>query len=321
VVTGGAGFIGSHLVDRLVHLASQVVVFDDFSTGLIENLKTSESPRLEIVRADINDSEKIRIALKDTEIIFHEAALVNVPLSFEEPDKTNRINVDGTKTLIQYAAGSSAEKIILASSSAVYGDVNIFPTPEDSPKCPISPYGWSKLKAEELCLKASTEAGLDVAILRYFNVYGERSVQGPYSGVICRFAERLLAGSSPLIFGDGKQTRDFIHVEDVVRANVLAASKKRTASNVFNVGTGSHISIQELAELETRLIIGNEDGIPISYLPAKPGDIMNSYGDVSRIKTGLGFVAAIPLDAGLARYLRWFASFNTKPDLRKQNSQ
>lgn len=303
LVTGGAGFIGSHIVERLVREGCEVVVLDDLSSGRTDNIMGGgDSGRLEFVRGDICDEQSASRALSGVEVVFHAAAIVSVQRSISEPELVNRVNVQGTSNLLRRAAEAGVERFVFASSAAVYGRAAASPIPEGALLRPISPYGEGKRRAEELCLEARGDGGVASTVLRYFNVYGPRSTAGEYSGVIRKFAERLRAEKRPVIFGDGKQVRDFVNVDDVVSANILAATAPGAAGAVFNIGSGRGTTIQELAELEARLMSGPGRRLPLEYRPAREGDIQYSCADISLARKVLGFQPKVTLEKGLATY-------------------
>jgi UDP-glucose 4-epimerase len=303
-VTGGAGFIGSHLVDRLIREGCQVVVIDDLSSGNIENLKESrDSKRLEFVRCDICDEESVKSAFRDVDVVFHAAAVVSVQRSISNPDFVNKVNVQGTSNLLRRAAETSVGRFVFASSAAVYGRAVALPISEEAPLQPISPYGESKREAEKLCFEVRRDKGLAVAVLRYFDVYGPRSSAGEYSGVMRKFAERLYAKKPLVIYGSGKQVRGFVNVDDVVSANIRAATAQGGVGGVFNVGLGRCTTIEELAELEARLMLGPGKRTQLEHRPARAGDIQKSCADISRMKNVLGFQPKVTLEEGLAIYL------------------
>jgi UDP-glucose 4-epimerase len=312
LVTGGAGFIGSHLVDALLQEGYEVTVLDDFSSGTESNLLMGQFSRsLNIVKGDINDEELVLKTLKDIEVVFHEAAIVSVARSIREPQFVNHVNVEGTLNMLRCAVRADVERFVFASSAAVYGNPKTLPISETAEKTPISPYGAGKLASEMDCLNISKITGLETVVLRYFNAYGPRSNGGPYSGVINKFATRLLQKEAPIIFGSGKQTRDFIYVKDIVKANMLAASFSNIENNVFNVGTGFPISIEHLAEIESNLILGKNIIVPFDYKPNLPGDIDHSYADISLITKELGFHPDFKVEDGLSIYLSQLQSEET----------
>ncbi|MDA4115241.1 MAG: NAD-dependent epimerase/dehydratase family protein [Thaumarchaeota archaeon] len=302
-MTGGAGFIGSHIVDRLIREGCEVVVVDDLSSGSIDNLHGSEGSTLEFVKGDICDEEIVSEALRDIDVVFHAAAIVSVQRSMSDPGFVNRVNVQGTSTLLRRAAEAGVRRFVFSSSAAVYGKTVTLPVSEDAPLKPISPYGEGKRQAERLCLESSRDSGPAMAILRYFNVYGPRSSSGEYSGVIRKFAERLCARRPLVVYGDGTQVRDFVNVVDVVSANVFAATTRGGVGGVFNVGSGRCTTINELAELETQLMLGSGERARLEHMPARAGDIQGSCADISHIENVLGFRPGVTLEKGLAVYL------------------
>lgn len=304
LVTGGAGFIGSHIVDRLVGEGCDVVVLDDLSSGRMENLKAAlGSGRLEVVRGDICDEEDAGAALSDVEVVFHAAAIVSVQRSISEPELVNKVNVQGTSNLLRLGAQAGVERFVFASSAAVYGRAEVLPIPEAAPLRPTSPYGESKRRAEELCLQSHREGVVAATVLRFFNVYGPRSSAGEYSGVIRKFAESLRVGEPLVVFGDGRQVRDFVNVEDVVSANILAATASGSSGRTFNIGSGVGTTIEALAGLEARLVLGPGRRARIEHRPPRAGDIRYSCADISLAKSVLGFRPAVALERGLASYL------------------
>ena len=308
LVTGGAGFIGSHIVDRLIREGCQVTVLDDLSTGNLRNLQGSRSSRLKIVRGDVRNVKLVRDSLQNIEVVFHEAAIVSVQRSIQEPETTQRVNVDGTVNLLKAAADAGVRRFIFASSAAVYGRAKVLPIAETAVPAPISPYGSGKLAAEEHCLEFHRKTELLTTILRYFNVFGPGASSGDYSGVITKFAQKLAKGEQPVIYGRGNQTRDFIYVDDVVKANILAASSTKAEGEIFNVGGGQRVTVNELASLEGRLLFTSKAALPPDYQPAKSGDIEKSYADISKIRRILGFEPEFSLRNGLELYLKWFTS-------------
>jgi UDP-glucose 4-epimerase len=304
LVTRGAGFIGSHIVDRLIRDGCEVTVLDDLSTGNLQNLKDSRrSSGLKIVKGDVRDAKRTGSTLKNVDVIFHEAAIVSVSRSVREPRVVEDVNVGGTLNLLRCAAKEGVEKFVLASSAAVYGNAKSIPVSEKTKPSPISPYGLGKLRAEKLCFEFQRDYNLATTVLRYFNVYGPRSTSGEYSGVISRFAEALRANRPLVIYGSGRQTRDFVHVGDVVLANILAASKKVSAGKVFNVASARCISIEGLAKLEAGLVLGGERAPQLEYGSARPGDIEKGCADISKIRDTMGFEPRITLEKGLATFL------------------
>ncbi|MGB9893176.1 MAG: SDR family oxidoreductase, partial [Candidatus Saccharicenans sp.] len=286
LVTGGAGFIGSHLVETLVSLGCRVRVLDDFSTGKEENL-THLADRVEIIRGDIRNRNLCRRAAEGMEVILHQAALASVPRSIAEPILAHEINVTGTLNLLLAAGETGVKSFILASSSAVYGDDQTFPKKEGREGNPLSPYAAQKLSSEKYCQVFSQIYGFNAVCLRYFNVFGPRQdPNSQYAAVIPIFITRILQAQPPVIFGDGRQSRDFIYVGNVVQANLLAASYAHFRGEVFNIGTSVRITINELARAISSYL---NFSLPPIYEAPRPGDIFDSWADISRAENSLGF--------------------------------
>jgi nucleoside-diphosphate-sugar epimerase len=303
LVTGGAGFIGSHLVDRLIYEGCKVVVFDDFSSGSMKNLEASSNSRsLTIVKGKINERPIVERILRDIEVVFHEAALPSTKEGPAMSSQLNHVNVFGTINLLECALKAGVSKFVFASSAEVYGNSNKLPMTEDQELLPVSPNGWSKLQAEKACLEISQNTGMKTTSLRYFNVYGRRSQIEPPLGVINEFATKLLTLEAPALYGQGAHTRDYVHVEDVVNANILVASSANVG-NSYNVGSGEHIQVEKLAELESRILLGDNVVIPLDYKVARRIDVPAVYGDVSLIKRDTGFSPKFSIQEGLEDYL------------------
>jgi UDP-glucose 4-epimerase len=318
VVTGGAGFIGSHLVDALLAECRagrlpqdlHVRVVDDLSTGSVANLAGALAegdvggrPPVTLVRCSILDP--LEEVLAGADVVFHLAASVFPARSVAEPRADAEVNIMGTLNLLEACRRTGVRRVIYSSSAAVYGDPQELPVPETHPPAPISPYGLSKYAAEQYCLLYAQLFGLRVTALRYFTVYGSRqSPESPYSGVISRFADRARRGEPLEIYGDGSQTRDFVHVSDVVRANLCALY--HCAAGVYNIGTGRAVSVEELARLVAQITAALTGRPPVSvqYLPARPGDIRHSIACVARAARTLGFRAAVSLEKGLRALLQ-----------------
>lgn len=295
LVTGGAGFIGSHLVEALVARGDQVRVVDDFSTGQRANLATV-ADQVDIVAGGLLDPA-LKESIQDIELVFHEAAFVSVPASLERPADCYAINVQGTIELFEAAREAGVGRLVLASSAAVYGNRAEMPLTEDDPAECISPYASSKLFNENLAALYSASLGLPAVALRYFNVYGPRqSPKSDYAAVIPRFIERMASGKAPHIYGDGRQSRDFVYVGDVVRANLLAAEAQEAPGRVFNVCSGLETSLLDLAETLGRLF---PDAPPAEFSEPRPGDVAKSLGDPGRAAKVLGFRAQTELADGL----------------------
>jgi len=304
LVTGGAGFIGSHIVDGLMKLGCEVFVIDNLVTGRLENIKhLVDNKMFHFFKSDVRDRDVMKKVVKDVDVVFHEAALVSVPRSIKNPQLTNQINVRATLNMLLACLDSDIDFFINASSSSVYGETEKLPKEEQQTLNPISPYGVSKMAAETYVRVFHDVYGLKTVCLRYFNVYGPRQIFGPYSGVISIFINRLLRNKPPIIYGDGEQVRDFTYVEDVVRANLLALNNKRAVGGVFNTATGKPTTINRLAEILLK-ITGKKDLKPI-YAKPRPGDIRQSYADISKAKEVLGYFPKFSLEEGLSKFVEW----------------
>jgi nucleoside-diphosphate-sugar epimerase len=296
LVTGGGGFIGSHLVDTLLARGARPRVLDDFSTGRRENLAHCRSG-IELIEGDIRDVTTCRRAMADVRLVFHEAALGSVPRSMEDPATTIAVNVTGTANVLSAALEAGVRRVVFASSSSVYGDDEHQPKKEGIEGRPLSPYALSKRMDEHLAETYWRVFGLEVVGLRYFNVYGPRQdPQGPYAAVIPRFFASCRAGSAPTIFGDGSQSRDFTFVADVVEANLLAATAPGCAGRAYNVGAGRRTSVAELAQ--TICDVTGCPGTPLRA-PARAGDVLHSTADVEAAFQAFGFRARTSLAEGL----------------------
>lgn len=301
-MTGGAGFIGSHLVERLMKEGYEVVVLDNFFSGNTENIRQClKSEMFCLVRGDIRNSNDVKEAIKNVDAVFHLAAIVSVPLSVENPLLVNDVNVKGTLNVLEAGSKADVKRFICASSCAVYGEVNRLPIDERCPTDPLSPYAVSKLAAEFYCKLYNRNYGLDTLCLRYFNVYGPRQARNSYSGVIQRFIDRLEQRRSPIVYGDGLQTRDFVHVEDIIEANMLALKCQKGYGDSFNVGTGKPTTIKQLAEILLALKGGSN--LKPKYVDHRKGDIRKSWADIRKAERTLGYKPKIPLKKGLKTLL------------------
>jgi UDP-glucose 4-epimerase len=311
-VTGGAGFIGSHTVARLLESGSRVVVLDDFSSGKRANLaQWASDPRLMILEVDIADGIFAPLASITRQHgpvsrIVHLAAQISVVRSVQNPLQDVRINYGGTVQVLEYARSHAVEKVVLASSAAVYGDVTELPVRETATLHPLSPYGIDKLGGEHWLHYYSAVHGVPGTALRFFNVYGPRQdPRSPYSGVISIFADRAMAGRPLTIFGTGEQTRDFVYVGDVARAIVRACLSSDGDRAVINVGTGREVTVNELARTIVRLC---GDRSEITHAPQRAGEIARSVAEVERLRTILGLTAETTLEDGLRETLAWARS-------------
>jgi UDP-glucose 4-epimerase len=300
LVTGGAGFIGSHMVEALVERGECVRVLDDFSTGKRENL-AAVTDRIELLEGDVADPATVERAVVGCDYVLHLAAVASVQASLEDPRRTHRVNAGGTLNVLQAARRAGVRRIVFASTTALYGDHTALPLREELPPRPLSPYAASKLAGEAYCRAFHISYGLPTVALRFFNVYGSRQdPSNPYSGVISIFAARMARGKRPTIYGDGKQTRDFVYVADVVRAVLLACECDAAVGGVFNVARGTQMSILQLAA-ELNQVLGTD--LAPTFAPARAGEVRFSQGDASRAQEVLEWAAQVPLQEGLSRLL------------------
>lgn len=302
LVTGGGGFIGSHLVDALLARGDDVRVLDNFSTGKLQNLQHNLK-KIELFTGDLRDGSILAVAVKDVDLIFHEAAFVSVPQSMEDPDACFDINVNGTGQLLSAARKAGVSRVVLASSAAVYGQNESVPLSEAEDLDPLSPYAASKAINEIFARLFTNHLGLDVVALRYFNVYGPR--QNPasdYAAVIPIFIKALEDEGQPVIYGDGFQTRDFVYIADVVRANLKAADSRLAPGRAFNICSGQEINLLDL--LEKLSAIYNRTIQP-DFQPARPGDIYRSLGDPGQARETLDFLADTSILKGLDDTADW----------------
>ncbi len=300
LVTGGAGFIGSHIVEQLVANGQHVRVIDNLLAGCMDNL-AGVLDRVEFIERDLRDDTALRSAMRDVDVVFHQAADASVPRSMSDPAACYDVNVMGTLRLLEAARNVGVRRVVFASSCAVYGEEPESPKREPMPSAPASPYAASKVAGEDLCALYGRVFGLETVRLRYFNVFGPR--QSPFSAyapVIPRFISAFANGAAPAIYGDGEQTRDFVYVDDVVRANLLAANATGANGRVFNIASGRSVSLnQVVTHLQT--IMGST--IEAQYVEQRPGDIRHSAADISAALE-IGFRAAIPFADGLSRTVR-----------------
>jgi len=301
LVTGGAGFIGSHLVERLLRDGHEVRVVDDFSTGKRSNLEPFAGKALEIVEADIRNGWELRTLAAGCEVIFHEAAIVSVPYSVEHPQETHDVNLQGTLNVLEAARHAKARRLVFASSAAVYGDAPGLPKHEGMLPTPISPYGLEKLTGEHYLSIFARLYGVETVSLRYFNVFGPRQdPSSAYSGVISIFADRARRGEPVTIFGDGSAYRDFVFVADVVEANLLAAHAAGVSGRSFNVARGEKTTLTALTEM-----IGQAVGrtLKVEHAAPRAGDIAESLADIGRARSELGFAPKVAVLEGLRQLL------------------
>lgn len=298
LVSGGAGFIGSHLVEALLAQGEQVRVLDNLASGRLDNLAAAMD-QIQFIEGDIRDETAVQRAMAGVDYVFHLAAIVSVPQSMAQPTETERVNTIGTLTVLQAARTAGVRRVVFSSTCAIYGDEPTLPKTEAMVPSPKSPYAISKLSAEQYCRLFNQAFGLETVVLRYFNVYGPRQdPASPYSGVISIFIDRMSSGEPVTIFGDGEQTRDFVSVSDVVQANLLAAVKPEAGGQLFNIGTGRGVSINHVFDSLSQ-ILGY--GSRPDYQAARPGDVRHSYAEVSQARTVLNWRSRLNIEQGLQR--------------------
>lgn len=307
LVTGGAGFIGSHIAQAVCRRGGKVIVLDNLSLGSLKNLEWKQpGDSVEFVQGDIRDTALVKKLLPGCEVVFNEAALPSVPLSVEQPAETNAQNLDAALQLLIAARDAKVRRLVFASSSAIYGDSEISPKREDLAPCPLSPYALQKYGAERYGQMFYQLYGFEAVSLRYFNVFGPRqSFNSPYSGVIAKFCTVLLQGQAPLIFGDGLQSRDFIYIDNVVHANLLAAEApaEKAAGKVFNVAGGQSINLLQLLQ-ELNQLTGQS--LTPQFQPARTGDVRSSLADISRIQADLNYQVKVSWQQGLRHTLDFY---------------
>ncbi len=304
LVTGGAGFIGSHLVEELIRRGEQVRVLDNLSTGKLRNL--AHIPGVEFQEGDIADPAACARATEGIDYVLHQAAIPSVPRSVKDPVTSNRANIDGSLNILVAARDAGVKRLVYAGSSSAYGDTPTLPKHEAMPTNPLSPYALQKLVAEQYCRMFTRLYGLETVTIRYFNVFGPRQDPGsPYSGVISLFATAVLEGRQPTIYGDGGQTRDFTYVANVVDGVLRAALSPAASGEVINVATGGRISLNDL--LRTLNGLAGTTLSPL-YAEGRQGDVRDSQADITKARTLLGYTPLIELEEGLRRTLEWARS-------------
>jgi nucleoside-diphosphate-sugar epimerase len=306
LVTGGAGFIGSHIAAALMASGARVRVLDDLSTGHRENLEEIGGD-LDFIEGSVADEALLKKVLDGVEVVFHEAAIPSVPRSVEAPKQTHVASVDGTFSLLMAARDNRVRRVVYAASSSAYGDQPSLPKEEQMLPDPLSPYAVAKLVGEYYCQVFSRVYGLETVSLRYFNVFGPRQDPGSqYSGVVSRFISSLLSGEQPVIYGDGEQSRDFTYIDNVVAANLSAASAKDASGKVINVANGQRITLNELlAELKD--LTGKQD-VTADYKEPRVGDVKHSLADITLARKFLGYESKVDLREGLQRTIDWWKS-------------
>ena len=304
LVTGGAGFIGSHIASALAAAGARLRIIDDLSTGYRENLEEIKGD-VDFVQGSLAEEKSLRRALEGVELVFHEAAIPSVPRSIENPRQTHIASVESTFSLLLAAREMNVRRIVYAASSSAYGDQPILPKVENMLPEPLSPYAVAKLVGEHYCQVFTRVYGLETISLRYFNVFGPRQdPSSQYSGVISRFISALLGDERPVIYGDGEQSRDFTYIDNVVDANLKAAETARGIGEVINVANGERISLNQLLS-ELKSLTGKVD-VVADYQPPRPGDVKHSLADISRARTRLGFEPRIDLRTGLQLTIDWW---------------
>lgn len=309
LVTGGAGFIGANLVRALVEEQHQVRVLDNFSTGKFENIEPLIK-KIDLVVGDICNERDVNRAMDEIDVVFHQAALPSVPRSVADPFSSNRVNIEGTLNVFLAARDNGVKRVVYASSSSVYGNNRQLPKKESMPPRPMSPYAASKL-AKEVYGRIFYELyGLETVGLRYFNVFGPyQDPSSQYAAVIPKFITALLKGNPPVVYGDGEQSRDFTFVDDVVKANLLAATAPGAAGEVFNIACGTRITLNDLLMILKSITGRNIEAV---YTAPRAGDVKHSHADISKARSILGYQPEFSLESGLRRTVEWFGQNSIK---------
>ncbi len=304
LVTGGAGFIGSNLAEKLVHLGARVTIIDNLITGFRENLEEIDG-HFDFIEGDINDNSVLKDAIEGVDTVYHEAALPSVPRSIDDPKETHEACVNGTLNLLIAAKNAGVRRFVYAASSSAYGDQPVLPKIETMRADPLSPYAVAKLTGEYYCRSFYKVYGLETISLRYFNVFGPR--QNPssmYSGVISRFVDALMTGEPPVIYGDGEHSRDFTYIDNVVQANISASETTLGIGESINVANGERITLNEL--LETLKRITEKTGAAVRHEAPRPGDVRDSQADNSRAVEWLNYEKLVDLETGLRQTVDWW---------------
>ena len=305
LVTGGAGFIGSHIVRRLLKEGAAVRVIDNLSTGKKERLHDIRSS-IEFIADDLTDSSVCDRAVRGVEYVFHQAAVPSVYRSIQDPMGTNEANVTGTLNLLETCRKEGVRRLVYAASSSAYGDTQVLPKKEDMAPNPLSPYALQKFVGERYCKLYNDLYGLETVSLRYFNVFGpSQDPWSEYSAVIPKFATRLQSGQSLLVYGDGEQSRDFTYVDNVVEANMLAIRAPRAAGAVMNIGCGESLTLNRLIRLLEEIL---QVQATVDYQPPRPGDVRHSLADINLARDILGYRPTVPVIEGLRRTVEFFVS-------------
>jgi len=304
LVTGGAGFIGSHIAAALAERGAKVRIIDNLSTGYKKNIDAVGS-KVDFMQADVGDERALKTALSDVELVFHEAAIPSVPRSVEKPSETHQASVDATFKLLLAARDQKVRRVIYAASSSAYGDQPELPKREDMRPAPLSPYAVAKLVGEYYCQVFTRVYGLETVSLRYFNIFGPR--QDPtsqYSGVISRFMNALLTGEQPVIYGDGEHSRDFTYISNVIDANLRAAESPAAVGEIINIANGHRTTLNELLEA-MKTVTGRSD-VSARYESPRAGDVRDSLADLTRARVLLGYEPRVSLDEGLSLTFDWW---------------
>src|SRR5712675_1388832 len=305
LVTGGAGFIGSHVARALVDQGMRVRIIDNLSTGYLENLE--EIGEVDFVNASINDNDALKRVLEDVELVFHQAAIPSVPRSVAHPLETHDASVNGTFSLLLAARDCKVRRVVYAASSSVYGDQAESPKRETMRPDPLSPYAVAKLVGEYYCQVFTRSYGLETVSLRYFNVFGPRQDPGSqYSGVISRFIDALLNGKQPVIYGDGEQSRDFTYISNVVEANLKAADSNSAVGQVINIANGQRVTINQVFEMVKKFT--GHPHLQAQYAPSRTGDVRDSLADLSLARSLLAYEPRVQLEEGLRSTIDWWTS-------------
>lgn len=306
LVSGGAGFIGSNLADELIRQGAKVTILDNLVTGFRENLEEIKGD-FDFIEGDLNDEAKLKKALDGVSIVFHQAALPSVPRSVENPSETHQACVNGTFNLLLKSKESGVQRVIYAASSSAYGDQPTLPKVETMLPEPLSPYAAAKLMGEYYAQVFSRVYGLETISLRYFNVFGPRqNPSSQYSGVISRFIDALMSGKTPVIYGDGEQSRDFTYVANVVDANIKAAQTSKGIGQTINAANGERISLNELLEVLKKITA--QENVEADYQPERKGDVKHSQADNTRAKDWIDYEKLIGLEEGLRKTIDWWKS-------------
>ncbi len=304
LVTGGAGFIGSHIASALASAGARVRVLDDLSTGHTENLDEIGGD-IDFIQGSVADETLLAKTLAGVELIFHEAAIPSVPRSVEAPRQSHIASVDGTFSLLLAARDAGVKRVVYAASSSAYGDQPTLPKSEEMRPDPLSPYAVAKLVGEYYCQVFTRVYGLETVSLRYFNVFGPRQDPGSqYSGVVSRFISSLLSGERPVIYGDGEQSRDFTYIDNVVAANLNAATSSGASGKVINVANGERVTLNQLLA-ELKELTGKQD-VTAEYLEPRVGDVRHSLADITMARELLGYESKVDLREGLKRTIDWW---------------